>query len=90
VRSELWEGRVPQAVEILQAEALRIAKYHGSLAFQEDINKTITYLENNKEFIVNYKQRKEEGLIYTSSIAESTVEHRINERMKRKQKMQWT
>jgi len=44
----------------------------------------------SNEFIVNYKQRKEEGLIYTSSIAESTVEYLINERMKRKQKMQWT
>lgn len=90
VKIELWEGRVTQAVELLKEEARRIAQQTGSLAFQQDITKTITYLENNAESIVNYQQRKEQGLIYTSSIAESTVEHLLNERMKRKQKMQWT
>ena len=40
--------------------------------------------------IVNYQQRKKEGLIYTSSLAESTVEHLLSGRMKKKQKMQWT
>ena len=90
VKLELWEGRVIQAIALLKEEARRIARQTGSLAFQEDLTKTITYLENNAEFIVNYQQRKEQGLIYTSSIAESTVEHLLNERMKRKQKMQWT
>ena len=40
--------------------------------------------------LVDYAYRKEKGLVYTSHVAESTVEHLLNERCKRKQKMQWS
>jgi hypothetical protein len=39
---------------------------------------------------VNYDVRKREGLIFTSHLAESTVNTLINERQKGKQKMLWT
>lgn len=90
VMIKLWKGQATQAIELLKEEATRIAKHLATLKFQEDITKTITYLENNKKMIVNYQQRKKDGLIYTSSIAESTVEHLLSQRMKKKQKMQWT
>ena len=40
--------------------------------------------------MVNYNKRHHEKLIYTTHVAESTVEHLINERHKKKQKMQWS
>ena len=86
----LWIGQATQAIGLLEEEAKRIAKKLESLKFQKDIASTITYLENNKDMIVNYQQRREQGLIYTSSIAESTVEHLLSERLKKKQKMQWS
>ena len=49
-----------------------------------------TYLLNNIDKLVNYMDRKEAKLPYTSSIAETTVESQINTRFKLKQKMQWT
>lgn len=40
--------------------------------------------------IINYSQRKKSGLIFTSQMAESTVESLINQRCKGKQHMTWT
>ena len=49
-----------------------------------------SYLLNNIDKLVNYMERKEANLPYTSSIAETIVGSQINTRFKRKQKMQWT
>ncbi len=54
------------------------------------LKKIFKYLTQNVKYLVNYAKRKEKFLAFTSHIAESTVEHLINERYKRKQKMQWT
>ena len=54
------------------------------------LNKLATYIKNNKEGIVNYGVRKRAGLVFTSNLAESTVNTLINERQKGKQKMLWS
>ncbi len=48
-----------------------------------------TYINNNKKGIVNYSERQKAGLVYTSNLAESTVNTLINDRQKGKQKMLW-
>ena len=53
------------------------------------LNKLYVYIENNKDGIVNYEFRKTLGLVFTSNLAESTVNTIINERQKGKQKMLW-
>ena len=50
----------------------------------------MTYVTNNKTYIVNYEDRKNKGLAFTSHMAESTVESLINQRCKAKQHMSWT
>jgi len=47
-------------------------------------------LINNRERIVNYRERKKQGLVFTSNLAESTVESLINHRCKRQQHMRWS
>ena len=47
-------------------------------------------LKQNSHYLCHYAERKQKGLLFSSHVAESTVEHLINERHKRKQKMQWT
>ena len=56
-------------------------------------NKLITfknYINNNKEKIVNYRQRQKDGRVFNSNLAESTVESLINQRCKRQQHMRWS
>jgi hypothetical protein len=45
---------------------------------------------NNARYIVNYEQRSGAGLIFTSNVAESTIESLINQRCKGKKHMKWT
>ena len=40
--------------------------------------------------MVNYEKRKNDGLVFTSNLTESTVNSLINERQKGKQKMLWS
>ena len=53
------------------------------------LSRLSTYISNNKDGIVNYEERKNKGLVFTSNLAESTVNTLINERQKGKQKMLW-
>jgi hypothetical protein len=55
----------------------------------ERVNDLITYIENNIEYIVNYNDRSINSLPISSQMVESTVEHLVAERFKKKQKMAW-
>ena len=49
-----------------------------------------TKIKNNTAKIVNYRERQNKGLIFTSNLAESTVESLINQRCKGQQHMRWS
>ena len=48
------------------------------------------YITNNESKIIDYDARKNQNLIFTSNLAECTVESLINQRCKGKQHMQWS
>lgn len=54
------------------------------------IDKFITYVINNEDKIIDYRKRRKDGLVFTSNLAESTVESLINQRCKGQQHMKWT
>lgn len=81
----LWHGKVHTS--ILRLEQLR------EVVDEKAANKIISiiiYIKNNENNIVNYHARKLKGLVYTSTVAESSVENVINDRQKKDKKMQWT
>lgn len=85
-KEQLWFGEVNAALTIL-------SQFCSTLQSEEHIKKIekfSTYIKENEEHIINYHQRKSAGLVYTSHVAESSVEHLLNARSKRKQKMQWS
>jgi hypothetical protein len=85
-KAELWLGKADSALDIL-------SKLQSDLKSEEPIKKAnnfVEYIKENREHIINYDERKKSGLIYTSHVAESTVEHLLNERGKKHQKMQWS
>ena len=45
---------------------------------------------NNVDRIVNYRQRQKDNKVFTSNLAEATVESLINRRCKGKQHMRWS
>jgi len=86
IKNLIWNGKIDAGLEML-------LMLKNGISQEEDktkINGLYIYLNRNKEYIVNYNERAKNELPYTSQVAESTVEHLINDRHKRNQKMQWT
>jgi uncharacterized protein (DUF342 family) len=54
------------------------------------LEKLLSYVVNNKNCIVNYDERKNKDLVFTSQMAESNVESLINQRCKGQQHMKWS
>lgn len=86
VKWHLWHGKTDTAlIRLNQLTALIEDR-----STTTKLNKLATYINNNKEGIVNYRERKRAGLVFTSNLAESTVNTLINKRQKGKQKMLWS
>ena len=57
---------------------------------KDKINAFSVYIESKKNRIVDYRKRKNNGLVFTSNLAESTVESLIKKRCKGQQHMRWS
>ncbi len=86
VKWHLWRGNVEKAIEGLDG----LIEKTSSGKQQTRVIKFKNYIFNNKDKIVNYEQRQKDGLVFTSNLAESTVESLINQRCKGHQHMRWS
>jgi hypothetical protein len=86
IKWHLWRGGVDNALTRLRQLAEE-AKTDKSIA---KINKFYNYINNNRDRLVNYRERQKMGLVFTSNLAESTVESLINRRCKGQQHMRWS
>lgn len=85
VKAHLWKGNAKEALDILEE-----LKGLSASPFKSKINGLYLYINRNKEYLIDYNSRAKNQQPYTSQVAESTVEHLINDRHKRNQKMQWS
>ena len=85
-KTYLWEGNAEQGLELLQ----QLKTNPNATLLKSKINGIYSYINSNKEYISDYNSKAKNGKPYTSQVAESTVEHLINDRHKRNQKMQWS
>jgi len=81
----LWHGKVDDA-----KEKLKVLRFESPLKQKALLEKLYQYIDNNSDKIINYDERKNSRLPYTSNLAESTVESLINKRCKGKQHMRWS
>lgn len=86
VKWHLWHGNPGDSLVRLE-ELMALIEDSST---KTKLKKLATYISNNKEGIVNYGERQKVGLVYTSNLAESTVNTLINQRQKGKQKMLWS
>jgi hypothetical protein len=86
IKWHLWRGNAERALLRLS----QLAKEAITDKIVDKINKFATYITNNQDRIVDYRHRKNMGLVFTSNLAESTVESLINRRCKRQQHMRWS
>ena len=83
---KLWHGKATEAIEKLEILRKQITdeKQRNKLKGLQD------YLQRNKQYLINYEQRKESNQTFTSQVAESHIDTVINARHKRDGKMQWS
>jgi hypothetical protein len=82
----LWRGNIKHALKRLN-QLIELASQEKHIS---RIKKFMTYIINNTERIVDYRLRKQQKLVFTSNLAESTVESLINRRCKGHQPMRWS
>jgi hypothetical protein len=85
IKWHLWRGKTGNAIIRLNSLIESIPKN-----YQDRLDKLRTYIENNADKIVNYRDRQKQKLVFTSNLAESTVESLINQRCKGQQHMRWS
>lgn len=86
VKWHLWRGNTEAAITRIQ-QLIKAAKLTSVV---DKLKKFELYIQNNLTRIVSYYERKKKGLIFTSNLAESTVESLINRRCKGQQHMRWS
>jgi hypothetical protein len=86
VKWYLWRGDVTSAITRLK-QLIDDCKNETHI---EKLKKFSNYITNNAARIVNFLERKDAGLVFTSNLAESTVESLINRRCKGQQHMRWS
>jgi len=89
IKFNLWHGNVVKALQRL-AEFMQISDIVKNSITTDKLKKLSVYISNNELGIVNYAVRKKAGLVFTSNLAECTVNTVINERQKGKKKMLWS
>jgi len=83
----LWHGDAEKCIGKLTS---LIEEVDGNIKQSNKVSKLKDYIENNRIFIPQYSDRKNNNLIFTSNMAEATVESLINQRCKSKQHMRWS
>ena len=82
----LWHGNAKNSLErlmLLQSETIDEKRLSSLKELYE-------YIHRNQKYIINYQERQEANLPFTSTIAESSVNELINTRQKNNKKMQWS
>ncbi len=86
IKKMFWHSDVDKGISSLE----QIKEEVTIKEEKSKVNGLLKYLNRNQKYIINYSEKAAERKPYTSQVAESTVEHIINDRHKRNQKMQWT
>lgn len=82
---KIWHGKGDDAI----AKLTNLYTDLITTAFADKAHDLLKYVINNKDYLVDYAQRKENGETFTSSAMESGIESVVNARFKKKQKAQW-
>ena len=87
IKWHLWHGNPETALRRLKQLSEKLKSNDMAI---NGLNSLKGYINNNAFAITNYHARRLQGKVYTSSLAESSVNSLINVRQKKNQKMQWT
>ena len=83
---KLWHGLQQDCFDKLS----KLVKSIDNEKLKKRAEQLLQYLRNNEDILVNYEDRRNNNLPFSSNVAESTVENLVNSRYRQSGKMQWT
>jgi len=83
---ELWHGKPDECL----AKLSLLRENVNDKEKQVKLKGLDDYLQQNRNYLVNYQEREQTNQTYTSQVAESHIDSLINARHKKTGKMQWT
>jgi len=86
VKWHLWHGASTMGLTRLE----ELIKDVSDKITSDRLTSLYEYINRNKPYLVNYEKRQSNGLPFTSTVAETSVNSLINYRQKCNQKMQWS
>jgi hypothetical protein len=89
----LWHGKVPRALEILDELAYALEVEDGSPEHRKLLKAVRAfegYIAANRALIPNYGERYRQGKIIATAFVESAVNQVVSRRFVKKQQMRWT
>jgi hypothetical protein len=86
-RADSCLGRLSTLVHWLDCRHVRDAR--GASAVRRHIGDLIEYLHANRRALVNYRRRRQDGLVFSTAFVESAVNEILSKRMIKKQQMRW-
>ena len=89
----LWHGKVPRALEILDELAYALDVEDGSPEHRKllkAVRAFETYVTNHRAFIPNYGERYRQQKAISTGFTESAVNQMVSKRFVKKQQMRWT
>ena len=87
VKWHLWHGNYRDAMDRLN---LLLKETEEGSRINDLLVELHAYIDRNRQYLVNYQNRSSNGLPFTSTYAEISVNCLINERQKDNKKMQWS
>jgi hypothetical protein len=89
-----WHGNTDEALERLDDVLLDLslvqARSFAARKVADGLSAFETYINNNREFIPNFGERRQQGETISTAFVESTINQVVSRRFVKKQQMQWT
>ena len=82
----IWHGKKLKALNRFE----EIISYLSDPVARNNVKKLYDFIKGNHTGLVNYEERKNLGLVFTSQLVESTVEDLVNSRCKNNRKATWS
>jgi hypothetical protein len=94
VKWKLWHGRSSSCLGRLAKlanwfDSVHVRDVRGAVAARRHIRDLVEYLHANRHALVNYGQRRHDGLPISTAFVESAVNEILSKRMIKKQQMRW-
>jgi len=89
LKSLLYHGNTEKSLSMLNRLIIKLQKGNQSAKELENLIEFRGYIENNRDYIIDYEKAKADGYLISSSVMESTINTIAANRLKKNRSRKW-